>query len=300
MNWDDERYVRLYTRDTLTWLEWNWIARAVFVLMLRKVDRAGVIDVGEHGDAGLAKMIDVPVDVVRKALAQITRDRTVEFFGDAYVVTNFLVAQEARTGGSQRMRDLRERRRALARREQLLLRGVTTPELRSVTDVAADTDSRREPAAPENGRRDDNSDEPSPKPRTRRDYRSAKRDVADRGVTPSRTSGVTRAATSVDEGLARVVSTYANGYLGTYGSKSSTPTRADQRRLGQLVADHGAEECVRRIALAFERPPSWPPGPWSLRQIVQHFDVLIPTSNAKHGRHEPQKNADYSRPPWED
>lgn len=43
MNWSDERYVKLYERDTLTW---PWQAKCVFALLLRKVDRSGVLDTG--------------------------------------------------------------------------------------------------------------------------------------------------------------------------------------------------------------------------------------------------------------
>ena len=54
MRWDDERYVRLYTRDTTDWLALSWQAQGLFVLILRKVNRAGVIDLGRAGKRGLA------------------------------------------------------------------------------------------------------------------------------------------------------------------------------------------------------------------------------------------------------
>lgn len=43
MRWSDERYVRVYTRDSANWLSWPWRARALLPLLLRKVDRAGLL-----------------------------------------------------------------------------------------------------------------------------------------------------------------------------------------------------------------------------------------------------------------
>ena len=49
MNFEDEDYVRLYTRDTVTWELLGWEGHCVLTLMLRgKFDRAGVFVTGSH------------------------------------------------------------------------------------------------------------------------------------------------------------------------------------------------------------------------------------------------------------
>ena len=41
MNWSDERYVRLFTRDTVTWLKWSFETRSVFMLASQPQIRTG-------------------------------------------------------------------------------------------------------------------------------------------------------------------------------------------------------------------------------------------------------------------
>jgi Meiotically up-regulated gene 113 len=115
MDWPNERYVRVYTRDTVTWKLLDWRGRTVLMLMLRKVDRSGVVDVGEDGAAGLAAVLELPIDVVEAGLAQLMKRRTIEHTGTAFVMPNFLEAQEAPQSDAQRKRASRERRRDLVR-----------------------------------------------------------------------------------------------------------------------------------------------------------------------------------------
>lgn len=52
LRWQDERYVRVYTRDTADWLSLSFLAQGLFVLLLRKVDRAGILPLGRQGKKG--------------------------------------------------------------------------------------------------------------------------------------------------------------------------------------------------------------------------------------------------------
>ena len=40
MRFEDERFVRVYTRDTIAWLAMRWESRTVLSMLFRKVDRA--------------------------------------------------------------------------------------------------------------------------------------------------------------------------------------------------------------------------------------------------------------------
>lgn len=111
MDWANERYVRIYTRDTLEWLTWSWQAQALYVLMTRKCDRSGVIEVGEHGAAGLCTLLRWPASELEPALAQILRTGAVAQHAHAFVIKNYIESQEARASGAQRQREWRERRR---------------------------------------------------------------------------------------------------------------------------------------------------------------------------------------------
>ncbi len=116
MRWPDERYVRVYTRDTGNWIRMPWEARAVFVEILRKVDRAGILDLGDEPTAALADLVRIPADVVTHAVEHLESKHWIKITGDRLTVPNFFDAQESRSNDRQRKRDQRERD---AVREQL-------------------------------------------------------------------------------------------------------------------------------------------------------------------------------------
>jgi len=114
VNWEDERYVRLYTRDTADLLAVGWEGRLVFYELMRKVDRAGVADF--DGDVGLlAELLRIPREVCERGLERLTARGSVEVTDKHVVIPNFIEAQEARQSASQRQREHRARRRDRAR-----------------------------------------------------------------------------------------------------------------------------------------------------------------------------------------
>lgn len=115
MNWPDERYVRLYTRDTVTWKSWHWETRSVFMALLRKVDRAGVLECGGHGIEGIAMVIEIPADVVDRAVTELRKSGTVIMESDRLVMPKFVDAQESRSSGKLRQSERRERARIRVR-----------------------------------------------------------------------------------------------------------------------------------------------------------------------------------------
>lgn len=113
MNWSDERYVRLFTRDTVTWLRWSFETRAVFCLLLRKVDRSGVLETGRGDKAeALALTLMAPIEVCRKAIAELTSCGTLAASDTSLVVPRFIEAQECRMSDKARQKESREKRAA--------------------------------------------------------------------------------------------------------------------------------------------------------------------------------------------
>lgn len=112
MDWSNERFVRLYTRDTPEWLCWCWQARALWPLLLRKADRSGVI-ANKLGARGLAALAGLPVDVVEAGLPDLLADGCLAEHQLGLVIPNYIEAQEAPLSDKQRQRESRERRRDL-------------------------------------------------------------------------------------------------------------------------------------------------------------------------------------------
>ena len=113
MDWQNERYVRLYIRDTGDMLAVGWQGRALFSELLRKVDRAGVID--EADPDILSELLRIPIAVLGPALARLEARKIVEIVDGKLVIPNFIEAQETRSSDRQRQAESRARRRDQAR-----------------------------------------------------------------------------------------------------------------------------------------------------------------------------------------
>lgn len=114
MDWENERYVRMYVRDTPDLLASGWEGRAVLWELMRKVDRAGVVDFDGDTDM-LAELLRMPSDVVERGLARLIKRNVVEQGSSALVIRNFMEAQEAKQSDAQRQRESRAQRQAKAR-----------------------------------------------------------------------------------------------------------------------------------------------------------------------------------------
>ena len=117
MRWPEERYVRVYTRDSGDWLSLSFEAQSVWLMVLRKLDRGGCIDLGRGGRRMLAAVLGHPAkqDVVNQALDELLADGCVVLeFGDPssrsvtrLVAPNFIDAQEWIASDADRARKYR-------------------------------------------------------------------------------------------------------------------------------------------------------------------------------------------------
>lgn len=135
MRWEDERWVKTYTRDTADWLVLSFEAQGLFGLLMRKVDGAGIIDLGRRGKQAIGVVVGHPTrtDVLAKALDELLEDGCVVLKESKLVLRNFVAAQEAKTSDSERKRRERERDRDLALAES----PAVTPSHEPSRDVTA-------------------------------------------------------------------------------------------------------------------------------------------------------------------
>ena len=117
MNWGNERWVKLYTRDSPSWCLLSWKARGLMCLLMRAVDRDGVIDLGEsepgdHRDAmaALAALLRMPVDDLREPLGELAASRAVTAVTSRVTLPKFREAQDTPTSDAERQRKSRERK----------------------------------------------------------------------------------------------------------------------------------------------------------------------------------------------
>lgn len=95
MNWEDERYVRLYTRDTGDWCALSWDGQALLMQLLRKADRSGVIQLGKRGRAALPLLLFQAQHTKRidEALTELTEGGCVELHESHLVIPDFVESQ---------------------------------------------------------------------------------------------------------------------------------------------------------------------------------------------------------------
>lgn len=123
MNFEDESYVRLYTRDTPTWLRLGFEGQAILALLLRKVDRAGVVDGIVDAVADVALVLGAPMAFAQLGMARLLACGTVEHRGERLVLPRFFEAQTATKSDKVRAREARARRRDLGRPEVIRAMG---------------------------------------------------------------------------------------------------------------------------------------------------------------------------------
>lgn len=118
MEWEDERYIRYYIRDTVTFLTWPWEAQALIGPLLRKLDRRGRLMLGGYDpvDAVWALYSKWPREVVAVGIEAMLKCKTLVVVDDMLIAPNFVKAQEARRSAAERKRAQRERER-IAREE---------------------------------------------------------------------------------------------------------------------------------------------------------------------------------------
>ncbi len=114
MDWENEPWIKLYTRDLPEFLSLPWEARFVWYELHRKVDRAGILQLGRAGRAVLPIYLHLPEQVLDAGLDALVAAGLVTEQPNLLVISDFIDSQKSRKSGKQRAREYRERRRAAA------------------------------------------------------------------------------------------------------------------------------------------------------------------------------------------
>jgi hypothetical protein len=110
MDWANERYVRLYTRDTTTWKLLGWQGQTVLMLMMRKLDRSGRLPLDGLEPNELVQLhTGLPAEVGDAGAAACLRRKVFVVDGDELFMPNYRDAQESQASAAERQRRYRER-----------------------------------------------------------------------------------------------------------------------------------------------------------------------------------------------
>lgn len=154
MRWEDEPYVKVYTRDTPEFLALELWSRCLLHEIIRKVDRAGILKVGKLGLRGIAVAVRSSWSTIEPYVTELLEDGRIIFDAGRgeVLVPNHIEAQETAQSDASRKRKSREMARA----------GVTIRdhvESQNVTESSRDVTSGHIESLLEENRSDQNSSE---------------------------------------------------------------------------------------------------------------------------------------------
>ena len=113
MDWANEPWVKVYTRDTADMMAIGPEGRALWWELLRKVDRAGVVDI--DGDPSvLPELLRIPWEWYEVGFPKILKRKMALMRGGKVIIPSHVDAQETRQSDRQRQRESRSRRREKA------------------------------------------------------------------------------------------------------------------------------------------------------------------------------------------
>jgi hypothetical protein len=115
MDWSNEHYVRIYTRDTTTWRLLGWDGQSVLMQVLRRLDQSGVLEIDDVAPWE-AVMIHcgAPEEVARAGMRSCLDRGVLLHNGRFLIAPKFQEAQEASKSDKQRQKESRDRRRTTA------------------------------------------------------------------------------------------------------------------------------------------------------------------------------------------
>lgn len=113
MDFSNERYVRLYVRETTTFRLLTWEGQALMPHILRLVDRSGVLELGDVNpiDALILALPRWPAEVIGNGLTDLVQRKVVELAEDAILWPRFIKAQETPDSSAKRNKEWRETKR---------------------------------------------------------------------------------------------------------------------------------------------------------------------------------------------
>jgi len=149
MDWQNESYVRLYVRDTMTWHLLGWNGQAVLAQVLRKMDLSGVMDIGDREPwEAVVAHCRAPVDAAKEGIGKCLELGVFQHNTDAgqLVAPNFREAQEAVKSDKLRQKESRARRRLTAMSQNVMVEAQSV-----IIESHSVTDSHDSPRLPTNG-----------------------------------------------------------------------------------------------------------------------------------------------------
>lgn len=258
MDWPNEEYVRLYTRETADDLELSWGAISLWRAMLTKFDRAGLIP-ARNGWKSIAALTRFPVEVAIQVGPELVADGRVCAVDGGFFAPNFTEAQTASKSDKVRQRESRDRRRSEAGSqvvESTLPSHEVSQPVTSGHAESHDVTKCHSPLAVTPKAKA--AAEPKPKP------------------TPP---GKPAAVASDHQ---RAVDHFTRRYRADNNDAIHDWKGGPIKTISELIKTHGADEVIRRTDLLFDRKgPQWLKPPFTVQTLKSQWNSLATAAPAE-------------------
>lgn len=137
MNYDDEHWIKVYTRDTAGWLAVSWQARGLALEIARKLPKkTGELSLGRRGLEALSGLLRAPWAEIEPFVQELIADGRLEYDAERQIVRDpgHVARQTAATSAAERKR----------RQRDVAAVGVTRSHARSRDVTASHEEKRRE------------------------------------------------------------------------------------------------------------------------------------------------------------
>jgi len=115
MNYSEEHWIKVYTRDTASWLALSWQARGLALEIARKLPQStGELRLGRRGLEALAALLRAPWQEIEPYVRELIEDGRLKYDAKRQIIRDpqHVRRQQAQSSAAQRKRRQREREAA--------------------------------------------------------------------------------------------------------------------------------------------------------------------------------------------
>lgn len=110
-DWSEERWIKVFLCDSVTWVSLSVHARGVYVLLQRVADRTGAIELGAAGMRGIGALLHAKWDDIAPCVAELVEAGYVVERDGAIVLPEHIEQQNSRSSDAARQRESRRKKR---------------------------------------------------------------------------------------------------------------------------------------------------------------------------------------------
>ena len=129
MNYGEEHWIKVYTRDTPGWVSLSWQARGLMLELARKLPKhSGELPVGKKGLAAIAPLLRATWSEIEPFIRELIENGTLEYDAERQTISDpqHVERQNAVASAAERKRRQREREAECSERGHAMSRDVTS------------------------------------------------------------------------------------------------------------------------------------------------------------------------------